>query len=59
MLPALCRLLATNTIADSPPVFLDVKVMGLTWGKFNDSALCMEGPDIIIGADCFYDNFDG
>lgn len=37
-------------------IFLDIKVIGFTWGRFNLDIRSIENPDIIIGADCFYDN---
>lgn len=36
--------------------FLDIKVYGFTWGRFNSAIRSIGNLDYIIGADCFYDN---
>eukprot|EP01130_Rhizamoeba_saxonica_P014285 TRINITY_DN6231_c0_g1_i2.p1 TRINITY_DN6231_c0_g1~~TRINITY_DN6231_c0_g1_i2.p1 ORF type:complete len:102 (-),score=22.97 TRINITY_DN6231_c0_g1_i2:285-590(-) len=36
----------------------DLHYFGYTWGQWNDDILNLE-PNIIIAADCFYDNGDG
>lgn len=37
------------------PIFLNISIIGFTWGNFSPDILKL-CPDIIIAADCFYDN---
>lgn len=35
---------------------LDIPVIGITWGRFNEALLDLPPVDIILGSDCFYDS---
>lgn len=37
---------------------LDIPVIGITWGRFNEALLDLPPVDIILGSDCFYDSKD-
>jgi hypothetical protein len=41
------------------PLFLNTKVLGFSYGKFDEAILNLPNFDYIIGSDLFYDNSDG
>jgi len=45
-----------NAHSKQQEVFLDVTVVGFTWGRFSSKVVQLRPPDFILGADCFYDN---
>jgi hypothetical protein len=45
-----------NAHSKQQEVFLDVTVVGFTWGRFSSKVVQLPPPDFILGADCFYDN---
>jgi len=45
-----------TTDEQKTPFFMDIKVLGFSWGMFNSQFLSQAPFDLIIGADLFYDN---